>query len=258
MGSVMMNKSKLIAAILFCGVLFFGCANDEAVKKDMGELKSQIIEMQKSIADTNLRMEELSNSIFILQEGTKSNKEALNRMRQPTIVIQEHNPAERNLYADQDAVNEPLPQGGQMTPNYGTDSIKGSVATTLPVSEAPLSGTSEFDMARGNFIKKNYGLAVFDFNSFLSKNPSGQQGEQAQYYLGMSYFNLNEFSQAVREWNTFLQRYPSSTLTPDVTYHIGVAYNTLGEKEKARTFFDQVVEKYKGTPWAAKAAGAMQ
>jgi tol-pal system protein YbgF len=252
------GKVQLFIVItLFCG-LVCGCASDEALKKDIASLNSQMVEMQKSIADTNLRMEEMSNSIFILQEQAKANKEQLKAMQQPKIYIQGETSAENHLDPSQSVDPAPLPQGGIPMPGYGAQNIQGGVSSSLPVNASLPGENSEFTSALASYRKNNYGLAVFDFSSFLTKNPNGAEAEQALYYLGMSYFKLNEFAQAVREWNKLLTRFPASSKGAEVAYRIGISYNALGDENHAKSFFDLVIEKYPGTEWAGKAKSALK
>ena len=251
-------KLQFFIVILVGCSLVGGCAHKNPAQEDVEALKSQIIELQKSIADVNLRMEELANSIYILQEQSKSNKEAIKLVAQPKIYIQGEIPAESYLDDSQSQTPVPLPQGGNGMPEYGTDKIKGAVSAGIPVNEAGLGASSEFSSAMASYKKENFGLAVFDFTSFLSKNTNSPETEQALYYLGMSYLRLNEFAQAAREWNKLISRFSASARAPEVTYRIGTAYNALGEKERARTFFDLVIRKYQGSKWAGKAASALK
>lgn len=223
--------------------LFAGCATNDAAKDESAKLQAQIIELQKSIADTNLRLEEMHNSIFILQEQTKANKAAISKVSQPNIYIQD-SPSAENFLEPPPAV--PIPQGG-------TNTSGGFGAVTVNSA-----GSDEFDSALSSYQKNNYGLAVFDFCSYLSKNGNSAKAEHALYYLGMSYFRLNEFAQAIREWNKLLSMYPAGQRTAEVSYRIGVAYNTLGDREKAGNYFDLVLRKYPNSEWSKKAATAIK
>ena len=254
-----MKRSQFFILILTICVVASGCASNDAAQKDVDSLKSQFIEMQKSIADVNLRMEELTNSIFILQEQSKSNKEALKLVEQPKIHIQSEQPsAESFLDPDQGLLPGPLPQGGRANPGYGTDNIKGSIGEGPPVQESSSGASGAFASAMASYKKNNFGLAVFDFTNFLSKNRQDPKSEQAYYFLGLSYFRLNEFAQAAREWTVMLSRFPNGEKAAEVTYRVGLAYNALGERDNAKNHFDATVQKYAGTQWAQKAAAALR
>lgn len=205
-------------------------------------MRSQMIEMQKSIADTNMRMEEMSNSIFILQEMTKANKAAIANVARPSITIQggpNDSSIPSGFVPEEDPVTDPMP-----LPSGG-----GFLA-------AATSG--EYASALASYEKGNYGLAVFDFTGFVSKNPNNPELEQALYYLGMSYFQLNEFALAVEAWNKLLNKFPAGSKNDEVAYRIGVAFNTLGQRDRAKNYFDLVVQKYAGSDWAIKASNALK
>ncbi len=233
----------IVPAIL---VLSFGCASDKALQKEITDINSQMIEMQKSIADTNMRMEEMNNSIFILQEMAKANKDEINKIKRPTITIQGG------------SVDGAIPPG--------LDSDRGIQMNTipLPLGEGGVLESNgaprgkEFASALESYNKGNYGLAVFDFSGFISKNPGSPDLEQALYYLGMSYFNLNEFALSIREWRKLLNKFPRGRRSAETAYRIGVAYNTLGQIDKGKNYFDLVIQNYAGSQWAKKASDALK
>ena len=258
MGLGAMQKLQLFVVIVLICVFLSACASNDAAEKDMAALKSQIIELQKSIADVNLRMEELSNSVFILQEQSKVNKEGIKRLAQPTVFIQPDPSAEAYLDPTQVEPNAPFPQGGNVSPAYGTQNIRGAIGESIPVQGASPGANGQFASAMASYKRNNFGLAVFDFTSFLAKNPNDAQAESALYYLGESYFRLNEFAQAAREWNKLLGRFPASERAAEVAYRIGLAYNALGEKDRAKTYFDLVLQKHGDTKWGQKAAAALR
>ena len=137
-----------------------------------------------------------------------------------------------------------MPQGGRTEESFDN-------ATT---ANSPVG----LSTALSNYRKKNFGLAVFDFNSFLTKNPSGPDAEKAFFFLGVSYFSLNEFAQAIREWNKLLKRFPSSSFAPETSYRIGLAYNAMEQREKAIRFFKLTIQKHQGSEWAEKAAAELK
>lgn len=237
-------KLRLFYIVLLCCGCLSGCKSDNALKAEIDGLKVQVIELQKSIADVNLRMEEVSNTIFILQEQAKANREAVKSLTQPKIYIQGETPTQSHSLLNESVTPAPLPQGGRVDENFNTAptaNVSGGLATAL-----------------SNYRKRNYGLAVFDFNSYLSKNQTGPNTEKALFFLGMSYFSLNEFAQAVREWKKLIMQFPSSSFAAETNYRIGLAYQAMGQDAQAKRFFTLTIQKHQGSEWAARAAAELK
>jgi TolA-binding protein len=221
------------------------CAQHQVTADQIKDMQAQIAEMQKSVANLNIRMEELNNSVFILQETTKANRDGLKTMKdqieKPTIYINPNPVREANPSA-------PLPQGGE---------TKSSAATVAPPASsspppAASSGPVDYDGAARLFSSGNYGMAAYELAAYLAKNPSASNAAQARYMLAESYYRLGDHSMAVREFALLLSRCSGSQCAK-ATLRSAQCFVAQGQSVKARELFKKVVSMYPGTD-EAKAA----
>ena len=65
--------------------------------------------------------------------------------------------------------------------------------------------------------------AVEIFQAIVEDGPFSQQGELAQYKLGLAHLALGEYEQAVSAFQQLIERYPSSPLVDDARFQIAQA-----------------------------------
>jgi len=65
--------------------------------------------------------------------------------------------------------------------------------------------------------------AVEIFHAIVEDGPFSQQGELAQYKLGLAHLALGEYEQAVSAFQQLIERYPSSPLVDDARFQIAQA-----------------------------------
>ena len=73
----------------------------------------------------------------------------------------------------------------------------------------------------------SYSIAITGFKDFLSTYPTSSLAENAQYWLGESYYVTHDYGSAAGAFRTVLKKYPDSRKAPDAMlklgYHAGCA-----------------------------------
>ena len=88
---------------------------------------------------------------------------------------------------------------------------------------------------------------------FTKKYPKSTLADNAQYWIGESYYGLREFDQAIIEFDAVRRRYPQGEKVPAALLKQGYAFAELGEKVNARLLLQEIMEKFPETPEAAEA-----
>jgi tol-pal system protein YbgF len=135
-----------------------------------------------------------------------------------------------------------------------------SAQATLPpaeLSETPAAETDaikrDYGAATRALEQKDYKLAIGRFRDFLKKHPKSRLANNAQYWIGESYYALRQFDQAILEFDAVRRKYPQGEKVPAALLKQGFAFAELGEKVNARLILQEVVEKYPQSPEAARA-----
>ena len=148
--------------------------------------------------------------------------------RQPTV-----SPAE-----DVPEVRAPMESQSQVT---------GIGEPTVQSQAAPVSAADEkaaYDQAFQALKELRYADAAEDFQAFLDRYPSSEYADNAQYWLGESYYVTRNYDIALTAFQTLLNQYPESPKAPDALLKIGYTHYELEQWDSARAALTQVQENY--------------
>ena len=82
------------------------------------------------------------------------------------------------------------------------------------------------------------------FTRFLSKNPTHELADDAQYWIGESYFGERNFERAILAFNKVQVDYANGDKAPDSLLKEALSFLRLGDKASAQELFERVAKKY--------------
>lgn len=112
---------------------------------------------------------------------------------------------------------------------------------------APVSAADEkaaYDQAFQALKELRYADAAEDFQSFLDQYPNSEYADNAQYWLGESYYVTRNYDIALTAFQTLINQYPDSPKAPDALLKIGYTHYELEQWDSARAALTQVQEEY--------------
>jgi len=92
--------------------------------------------------------------------------------------------------------------------------------------------------------QKKYREAIVRLNAFLKKHPQSELADNAQYWIGESYYALKKFDQAILEYDAVRRKYPSGNKVPAALLKQGFAFAELGDKVDARLILQELIARY--------------
>ena len=119
------------------------------------------------------------------------------------------------------------------------------------------SPSQAFETARSDYYMGNWSLAIQGFESFLKTFPKSDLTDDAQYYIGETYYMSGRFPDALVAYNAVVERYPSSNTLPDTSYKRGMAQKALGQTAQAKESLSFVVKTYPSSDAAFLAKQAL-
>jgi tol-pal system protein YbgF len=151
------------------------------------------------------------------------------------------------------AANDPTLRPGaappaQNAPPRGPSPSSRQVAT-LPPSDSP---RDNFDLAYGYFEHRDYPLAEQGFRGFLQRFPNDRLTPDAEYWLGESLFQRQQFRDAAEAFLTVSTKYETTAKAPEALLRLGQSLAALGEKEAACASLGEVLRKYPRASVAVK------
>jgi tol-pal system protein YbgF len=80
--------------------------------------------------------------------------------------------------------------------------------TAGPAKAGPPSPEELYNTAYGDFLKGSYDLSRQGFEEYLKNYPDTELSDNAQYWIGESYYVQRKFPEAVKAFDRVLQDYP--------------------------------------------------
>lgn len=175
-------------------------------------------------------------------------------------------------------VPSPVPGPGGSLPPGSTDLPAGEgttappgppgpeVVTPVPPGRgngesAPPSGSTEvpeeYRLALKAMRDQQYDKAVQQFRAFQRKYPSSPMADDAQYWIGESYFAQKDYNRAILELNDVL-KYRRGDRVPAALLRQAQAFVEIGDKTDARLILQKLINEYPNTEHVAAARDMLQ
>ena len=107
-------------------------------------------------------------------------------------------------------------------------------------------------------IQKNHDQAILVFENFTERFPDDLDSDNAFYWIGRSYLELNEFKKAEEAFRKVLRLYehrPTSQgyKTPDALYMLGKLQALQNLDQRAVYYYEEVIKRFPGSAAARNA-----
>jgi tol-pal system protein YbgF len=259
-------------AIAACGHAVGAAENPVTLK--LTDLEARVLRIERVVENQSLV--QLASELDQLKEETKALRGDIEKLRYET---ESANARQRELYVDVDRrlqALESAPRQAAAPPPIVAPSVAAAPApapapapervapppqqaaatpATAPAAQRP-SGTDQqnYQAAFELIQARKYPEATKAFNDFLAAFPTSPLADNAQYWLGETYYVQRQFMPALAQFQKIVDQYPGSSKLGDALLKIGYCQNELGDKAAAQTTFEQVIRKYPNTTAARLAA----
>src|SRR5207237_187217 len=241
---------RLTLLALSVAALVGGCASTppeaDPVQLKLNDLDARITRIERIVAnqvEVAQRLDEVQSAVRQLRgrlEELEHGNEALARQQ-------------RDLYADLDkrlaaasgaaggaatgsATGETAAQDGATTPGE----TPGAAAGNAPSSVEQTVYSQAFDALKAG----SYSVAITGFKDFLANYPSSPLAENAQYWLGETYYVNHEYDAAAGAFRSVLQKWPDSRKAPDAMLKLGYTQLELKKVAEGRATLTEVTRKF--------------
>jgi tol-pal system protein YbgF len=220
---------RCLKTIFFAGLVlfFFGCA--AVGEKEPLPLKEdlRIVEIKKSIAETNIRLDELNNKFLLLQEKVMTNAEKIEKLNTQIETV--------------------VPPEDLKIIKLKQEEVKKESATEPPDPEGLYSQGQDL------FINGEHEKARKVFSSLAEMFPGHGLADNALYWMGESYYAARGYEQALAKFKEVVDTYPEGNKAPDAMLKLGYSYMELGEMERGTNVLKRLIRDYPGSAAADKA-----
>ncbi len=113
-----------------------------------------------------------------------------------------------------------------------------------PKPRAETDPKARYDMAYLEITRGNHDQAAARFREFLKSYPHSSLADNAQYWIGESFYAREKYADALAEFRKVVSDYPNQDKVPAAMYKSGLCHAKLGNPAKAAEEWKQLVAKY--------------
>lgn len=228
-----------------------------AVNKDIERLQIQVADLQRQLNDLVRMAEDSQAEIHRLNESLADLNAMLKKQAQDSRVLDESvQSALRDITDRLSELGErlqalaaapPPAAAAAGTPPFPSAGPPG----TLPAPAAAAPPPRElYSQAYADYARGNYDVAIQGFTEYLHNYPSTDFSDNAQYWIGESYYGKKAWGDAIAAWDTLVRDYPASDKLPDARVKKGMALEKMGRRRQALAEYRYVLDRYPNSPAA--------
>ena len=111
-------------------------------------------------------------------------------------------------------------------------------------SKKELSADKIYKSAKQAFAQSDFETAREEFLQFLKLYPKSPQADNAQFWLGETYYREKWYEKAILEYQKAIEKYPKGNKVPASLLKQGFAFYSLGDKANTRLILTELIKKY--------------
>ena len=126
-------------------------------------------------------------------------------------------------------------------------SIEGKSREKAPSGKIPSEAKTDkqlYTSARQAYDKGEMDKARQLFQSLIQTYPKSETVDNAQFWIGESYYREKWYERAILEYQTVIEKYPKGNKVPAAMLKQGLALLNIGEKSSARLILQELVKKH--------------
>ncbi len=120
-----------------------------------------------------------------------------------------------------------------------SDARAGSTAQKAPASDQQI-----YSDARQAYDNGEMDKARQLFQKLIQDHPKSENVDNAQFWIGESYYREKWYERAILEYQAVMEKYPNGNKVPSAMLKQGLALQQIGEKPSARLILQELVKKY--------------
>jgi len=227
MADIRMLQEQTVRLGLMLGTL------DESLEMLLTKLDEQDQEMRRAFANQKLLVGNLSGGVRIVREKVDETNVRVSSLAQEVEALRTAIPARTS----------PLTQL-LVDPETGLPTEQFSAAVAVAPVNPGVSPQRLYDTAWADFANGQWVLAIQGFELYISNFPRSEIADDAQFYIGNTYYADGKYREAAEAFERVVLNYPDGDAVAEALYKRGLALDRLGEPDLARQAFELVVQNY--------------
>ena len=227
--------------------------------RQMKVIEAQNARMQAQIDSLRLDNQRLHAALRNSQRSGASSDEAFSKLQADSqLRLNQFDTRIQQLSDRMDDIDSRLhnlPQKWQMVSqslqNLEQAQPTGSDLSAAVANEADMQQL--YNNAYQDLVKGQYALAREGFNEFLRRFPNTTLSDNAQYWIGESYYAEKSFSRAAAEFAAVGERFPQGDKVVAAQLKQAYALVEIGQISKAKRLLQDIIQQQSNSPEASLA-----
>jgi tol-pal system protein YbgF len=246
-----MKKSLIIFGLLFAAFLIAGCATRQQVARVQMQL-DEIRADQQAIRAENARLDSLFRSN--IEQSKKLNADMADYVDGLDQRMQMVEARLTDAVTLLNRASAALESRGGRVPVTPGDTAKSDTSNI----DAGIDCRKIYNAAYSDMVKERYDMAINGYRNYIENCSNTALADNAQYFIGESYFSMKQYEKAQKAFETMIEQYPSSEKMAAAKLKLGRALYEQRMKTKARSYFEDVAKNYIGTDEAQEASKMLE
>jgi tol-pal system protein YbgF len=237
----------------------------EKLQKDFKTLQAEVSgESKKAQADLLLRLENLQTEVRTLGTGIEEYKELSKKPSKEIDRLKENIALRTKALEDKEKILDDKDKNLEERIKGMEERLKGlegkivQLATKQLEIENSLRGKETSVEGKGvstrtgdlykdayeTYQKGDYEGARRKFEAFLKQYPNTELSDNAQFWIGETYYGKKDYEKAILEYEKAIAKYPEGDKVPAALLKQALAFLELGDKTNGRNLLKRVMERY--------------
>jgi len=222
----------------------------DAQKTVITRLDEQATGSRKAIADQTLAITNMGDNVRVLREKADETNVRISTVSQEIDAL-------RQAIASQPAAQTAVPAG--TVPGGEPGAAPPPQATPTPGGAGTISPQRMYETSFDDYSAGRYDLAIQGFQAFIQAFPRTPNAANAQFNIGMSYFNQGKWAEARDAFQRVISEYPQADdRVADAYYKLGSTFEQLKQVDNAKRAYETLVQKYPSASGGFPASQARQ
>lgn len=235
--------------IMLTGLLLLSCATRKEIvqfKDDTQTMKNRLISLQSENKELKEKLQEIEESMQTLQKQLSRDRadlltemEELKRQSQFLNQVIEDNISQMSKY-----MTRPKTSSYPSMPTASPQDSVGQNTPSNPNTPEQIDPQKLYDSAYLDITRGNNELARMGFLEYLNRFPESALADNAQYWIGETYYASEDYTRAIQEFNKVISNYSNGDKVAASLLKIGFSYSKLGNVSEAKRYLNQVIRQF--------------
>ncbi len=208
----------------------------DALKSVAAKLDDQATLNRRAFADERLLVDNVSGDVRVVREKVDETNVRLSSLSQELEALRLAIPQ-----ISGSAAAAPAEAGA---PPSGDAAATPSTVPPPAIAGPGISPQRLYDTAWADYTAGQWSLAVQGFETYLRTFPKSDLADEAQYYIGDTYYSDSKYNDAIAAYERVIANYPNGNMVPQSYYKRGLAHERIGQADRARESYELLIKNF--------------